>query len=125
MKRKDISLEILPMTDLSIELTQSDMATGDRESSSDTCECTIEVRHLHPNIEPAMLEMYFESAKSGGCNESVKDVTIISPEVAHVTFHKPEGTFCSSINLQIIGTLRQLVFSFNVDCPLVLRFILY
>lgn len=90
MKRKDISLEVLPVSDLSMEhITQSDMATGD---SCDSCECTIEVRNLPPKIEPDMLEMYFESAKSGGCNESVKDVTIISPDVAHVTFHKPKGT---------------------------------
>lgn len=45
---------------------------------------TLEVRNLPEKIDKNMLQLYFESVKSGGYSGAVRNVTFIEPGVAHV-----------------------------------------
>ena len=47
---------------------------------------TLEVSNLPSDITKDYLEFYFESPKSGGCADCVKDITMVKPGVAHVQF---------------------------------------
>lgn len=56
-------------------------------------QCTIEVQvqDSSDSINPELLQMYFENPKSGGTEDCVQNVEILSHDIAHVTFHTPEG----------------------------------
>ena len=58
---------------------------------------TLEVRNIPENMKEDYLQMYFESAISGGCAKCVKDVTVVKPGTAHVQL--TDGASESSINL--------------------------
>ena len=50
----------------------------------DECGTTLEVSNIPVDVKEDYLQMYFESQKSGGCADCVKDITIIKPGIAHV-----------------------------------------
>ena len=52
---------------------------------------TLEVSNLPSNVTKDVLELYFESPKSGGHDGAVKDVSFVSPGVAQVKFSDPES----------------------------------
>ena len=43
-------------------------------------------------IDECLLEMYFESPKSGGHEGAVEQCLIVTSGIAHITFKSPEGT---------------------------------
>jgi RNA recognition motif-containing protein len=52
---------------------------------------TLEVSNLPSDVTKDVLELYFENPKSGGQDGAVKDVSFVSPGVAHVKFSDPES----------------------------------
>ena len=52
---------------------------------------TLEVSNLPSNLTKDILELYFESSKSGGQDGAVQDISFVSPDVAHVKFSDPES----------------------------------
>lgn len=52
---------------------------------------TLEVSNLPSKVTREILELYFESPKSGGETGAVRDIHFISPGVAHVKFSDPES----------------------------------
>lgn len=51
----------------------------------------IEVSGFSSKISKEMLEMYFESKRSGGNLNAIKDSMIVDEGIAHLTFTDPEG----------------------------------
>ena len=47
---------------------------------------TLEVSNFPSDVSKDLVELYFESPKSGGCDGAVKSVTIIGPGVVQVQF---------------------------------------
>ena len=45
---------------------------------------TLEVRNLPHNVSTDALQLYFESPKSGGCADGVKDIALVESGVARV-----------------------------------------
>ena len=62
-------------------------------SSSEVSEDILEVRNLPEQISKEFLELYFESPKSGGCSDGVKNVTLLRPGVAKVLFSSSDSEF--------------------------------
>ena len=54
---------------------------------------TLEVRNLPRDVSADELQLYFESPKSGGCADSVKDVTLLKSGVAHVQLLDAAGEY--------------------------------
>ena len=52
---------------------------------------TLEVSNLPSNVSKDVLELYFESPKSGGHDGAVKNVSFVGPGVAQVKFSDPES----------------------------------
>ena len=52
---------------------------------------TLEVSNLPKTVTKETLALYFESPKAGGHEGGVKDISYISPSVAHVKFSDPES----------------------------------
>ena len=61
------------------------------DSKGDTENDTLEVRNLPKNASKDYLELYFESPKSGGCTDGVKEVRFVKPGVARVLFKSPRS----------------------------------
>ena len=47
---------------------------------------TLEVSNLPGDVSEELLELYFESTKSGGCADAVKSITVIRPGVVRIQF---------------------------------------
>ena len=62
-------------------------------SSSEVSEDILEVSNLPEQISKEFLELYFESPKSGGCSDGVKNVTLLGPGVAKVLFSSSDSEF--------------------------------
>lgn len=60
-------------------------------TSSDVSICKVVVTGFGNQISGDMLEMYFESKKSGGKEGSIKECVIIKEGIAYVIFNDPEG----------------------------------
>ena len=58
---------------------------------------TLEVSNLPSNVTKEVLELYFESSKSGGQGGAVQDISFASPGVAHVKFSDPESESCKLV----------------------------
>ena len=56
------------------------------KAETDQLRDTLEVSNLPADVSEELLEFYFESPKSGGCEGAVKSVTIIGPGIAQVQF---------------------------------------
>lgn len=59
--------------------------------SKKSLSCTIEVTGSTKAIKKDILEMYFESKKSGGSEDSIDTCSIISDEIANITFKTSES----------------------------------
>ena len=66
------------------------------EDSEQVVQDTLEVSNLPSNVSEDILELYFESPKSGGCDDAVKAVTFVSPGVAQVQFSTAESEFSTA-----------------------------
>ena len=60
-------------------------------SSTTVSNSILKVSGLPSTVDEEFLEMYFESSKAGGCKDCVEECSIVSPGVASITFHSPEG----------------------------------
>ena len=60
-------------------------------SSPEVSEDILEVSNLPEQISKELLELYFESPKSGGCSDGVKNVTLLRPGVAKVLFSSSDS----------------------------------
>ena len=56
---------------------------------------TLKVSNLPSNVTKDILELYFESPKSGGQDGAVQDISFVGPGVAHVKFSDPESESCN------------------------------
>ena len=54
---------------------------------------TLEVRNLPHNISTDALQLYFESPKSGGCDDGVKEIRLEESGVAHVQLTDATGEY--------------------------------
>ena len=52
---------------------------------------TLEVRNLPRNVSTDALQLYFESPKSGGCADGVKEITFVESGVACVQLTDARG----------------------------------
>ena len=66
-------------------------------SSSEVSEDILEVSNLPEQISKEFLELYFESPKSGGCSDGVKNVTLLRPGVAKVLFSSSDSEFFNNL----------------------------
>lgn len=62
-----------------------------RHLESSDKDCIIEVSGFKSSVSKDILEMYFESKKSGGKDEAVKNCSMVCEGTARLTFHDPEG----------------------------------
>ena len=62
-------------------------------SNADECKSVIEVSGYTEPISKDILEVYFESKKSGGRKETIESVSIISKGKALLTFNNSEGAY--------------------------------
>ena len=58
----------------------------------------LEVHNVPSKADHEVLQMYFESPKSGGCDGAVEECSI-SHGTAYIKFHDPEGKLCNSYTL--------------------------
>ena len=77
LKKTNFSVEVIKDTD-----TPPDAEYSDR---------IIEVNGLTTSMTEEMLEMYFESRKSGGKQNAIEKCEIIKEGAAHLTFNDAEG----------------------------------
>ena len=75
-----------PQTFKGVELEMKYSKSDQELSSVEISDDTLEVSNLPENISKEYLELYFESPKSGGCADGVKNVTMLRPGVAKVLF---------------------------------------
>jgi len=52
---------------------------------------TLEVSGLPPSADKELLELYFETPRSGSLDGAVEECSIVSPGTAHIKFQSPEG----------------------------------
>ena len=52
---------------------------------------TLEVGGLPPNADRELLELYFETLRSGNLDGVIEECSIVSPGTAHIKFQSPEG----------------------------------
>ena len=52
---------------------------------------TLEVGGLPPNADRELLELYFETPRSGNLDGVIEECSIVSPGTAHIKFQSPEG----------------------------------
>ena len=69
-------------------------ACADEASSSvaelSSCD-TLLISNLPENTDEFVMEMYFESSKSGGCEGAIEKIHFVEPKVAQVQFKDPQG----------------------------------
>ena len=51
----------------------------------------LEVANVPSTVSPGALKTFFETARSGGVDGAVADITNVKPGVFHVTFHDHKG----------------------------------
>ena len=61
-----------------------------------TCD-TLEVSNVPPNVTKDYLHLYFETPKSGGSVDCVKNITMVKPGVFHVQFTDAAGKLTSKL----------------------------
>ena len=74
-----------------LELDMKYSKTDQESSSVELSDDTLQVSNLPENVSKEYLEFYFESPKSGGCPDGVKNVTLIRPGMAKVLFSSSKG----------------------------------
>ena len=62
-----------------------------KQSTTNIADDTLVVRNLPKNMTKEYLQLYFESHRSGGCANGVKEVTMMKPGEAQVCFTNPKG----------------------------------
>ena len=75
----------LKKTNFSVEVIKETQAPPDHS------DCIIEVNGLNDSMTEEMLEMYFESRKSGGKPDAIEKCLKINEGTAHLTFNDAEG----------------------------------
>ena len=87
------------MRQQNIGKTVADQAQPLQDEEADNPDCTevlnvLEVRNIPSKADDEILRLYFESAKSGGCDDGVEECSI-SHGTAYIKFHSPEGKLCN------------------------------
>lgn len=59
------------------------------QGTANIADDTLVIRNLPKNMTKEYLQLYFESHRSGGCANGVKEVTLAEPGVATVCFSSP------------------------------------
>ena len=72
---------------LEVKVYTPSVETGQEEVPLDT----LEVSNLPSSVTVDVLELYFESPKSGGHGGAVKDISFSSPGVARIKFSDPQS----------------------------------
>ena len=52
------------------------------------------VSNLPDNADEHLIEMYFESPKSGGCDGAVESIDFVEPKVVRITLTNSQGEYC-------------------------------
>ena len=82
-----LSLQQTPPQKLVQESQQQLVQSPDNAALGDV----LEVSGLPHDVDLMLLEMYFESSRSGGCPDAVEKCTVVRKGTAHVKFQSPEG----------------------------------
>ena len=69
----------------------------------------IEVSGFSSAVSEDMLEMYFESKKSGGREDAIKKCVIVREGIAHLTFKDSEGTILHTHNFMYTSVIKFIV----------------
>jgi hypothetical protein len=76
------------LDNVSPETACADEASSVAELSS--CD-TLLISNLPENADDSLIEIYFESPKSGGCEGAIERIHFVDPKVAKVQFKDPQG----------------------------------
>ena len=74
-----------------MEITSQVPPGLNQEDPDSTSYDTLEITSLPSTVSEEYLELYFNSPRSGGCDDAVKNIVMIQPGMAHVHFHDPKG----------------------------------
>ena len=74
-----------------VELDMKYSKSNEELISVEVSDDTLKVSNLPEDISKEFLEFYFESPRSGGCANAVKNVTLLRPGVAKVLFSSSES----------------------------------
>ena len=66
---------------------------------------TLEITNLPHNVSTDALQLYFESRKSGGCEDGVKEITFVESGVARIQFTDAKGERMLEINYNCVMLL--------------------
>ena len=95
LKYPAVAAEVMARTPQMFRGVELKMKYSQVISSSEISDDILEVSNLPEQVSKELLEYYFESPKSGGCPNGVKDVTLLRPGVAKVLFSSPDSEcFC-------------------------------
>ena len=103
-KKQSIEINVLgTLPDEPLQLFTSlplESSTTDDYEPSDIIPDVIEVTGFPSNdVDIELLELYFESSKSGGCGNAVLETSIIAAGIVHIKFQSQEGKLIMIIHL--------------------------
>ena len=81
------------------------------------------VSNLPDNADEHLIEMYFESPKSGGCDGAVESIDFVEPKVVQITLINSEGKYMNShIYIDLALPCKDYIdrYMYLVTCPLLL-----
>ena len=91
IKGQNIAVEVVEITTV--------MALGQSDSNdSPTLSTTITVSGFPDSVDEELLNIFFESSKSGGREGAVEHCSIVAQGIAHVKFHSPDSKICNLCN---------------------------
>lgn len=76
---------------LQVRPFQEDSVPKAASSDAAVSSSSIRVTGFSDQMSEDMLEMYFESKKSGGTDGAITNCVIIKEGIAHLTFNDPKG----------------------------------
>lgn len=69
---------------------------SDKANTTTVSDDTLEVRNFPSSVSEEYLQYYFDSPKSGGCANAVKEITLVKPGLAKVLFSSPKSESSST-----------------------------
>ena len=87
----EITVVCTPPSDEPLQSVPFDSSTASPHEPSDLI---MEVSGFPSgNTDTELLEIYFESSKSGGCSDAVVNCSVIADGIAHIEFRSCEGMY--------------------------------
>lgn len=92
ISRKQVVVEEVPLAD-----TTPDTKVVQSDATYSCSSNILMVRNLPEAADEHLLEMYFESSKSGGCPDAIESIDFVEPDVARITLKDSEGKHVNSL----------------------------